>query len=66
MKYIMTCEVSTEDGSWEHQFVEVDQDCYEDFNSGDPGRCYHWQPDRALGICDVTIGMPTGLKEAAE
>jgi hypothetical protein len=66
MKYIMTCEVSTENGSWDYQFVEVDQDCYTDFNFGDTGRCYHWLPVNAVGICDVTRGQPTWLKEAAE
>ena len=64
MKYIMTCEVA-DDLGWHYEFVEVDRDCYTDFNSGDPGRCYHWQPDGALGICDVTRGMPTWLKKVA-
>jgi hypothetical protein len=65
MTYIMTCEVSTADGSWDYEFVEVDQDCFTDFNSGDTGRCYHYMPDNARGICDVTAGRPTWL-EAAE
>ena len=64
MKYIMTCEVSTDDGSWTYQFVEVDKDCYRDWNQGNTDRCYPWQPDRAIGICDVTRGLPTWLKEA--